>query len=559
MAPTQKNINKNAVAEEVAEPTTAMERKSRGFSLVWVVPIIALILTGLMIWNLTINTGPEITIQTSTAEGIEAGKTLVKARSVTVGTVTHVALSPDYNSTILTVQMAKHTEELLRSDTKFWVVKPRIENTGISGLDTLLSGSYIQLMIGKKDDFANDFKALDEPPLRLGDGDGIMVSLYSDTARKLSTGDAVTFRGFDVGTIAESQLDVKTQIVHYKVFIREPYAALVNPSTKFWVSAGFEFNFDANGATFRTEPLDNLIVGGISFDNFFKDQHQRPFDPDQEYRLYEKSDDARTASLESGLLYTVMLEGNVLSIAPGSAVTYKGVKIGEVVAAPWLLNKIDLFKQNMIPVLIAIDTSDIDEKEITDILNGYLKTSTLCASVGSANLLMSNNQIDLVHDPKNKCSTTRDIFKEMGATMQDGLLSYHGHNVIPVLPAESLSSQLDAFMAKLNTFDVAGLSNELQNSMRAFAGAMDSFTQSNHDVHNSKVIEKLARAFDNFNESVKGYGPNTPIYKSINENLKNIEQILQDISPVASEIGQNPSSIIFGGQDDPVPKKSKKR
>lgn len=558
MAPFQKNINKNAVADEVAEPTAALERKSRGFSLVWVVPIIALILTGLMIWNLTINTGPEITIKTSTAEGIEAGKTLVKARSVTVGTVTHVTLAPDYKSTILTVQMAKNTDELLRSDTKFWVVKPRIENTGISGLDTLLSGSYIQLNIGNDPTYARDFVALDEPPIRLGSEEGIMVSLYSDTARKLSTGDMVSFRGFEVGTIAESKLDINTEVVHYKAFIREPYSKLINPNTKFWISAGFELNFDANGASFRTEPLDNLIVGGISFDNFTHNDKKAPYNPDQEYRLYDKRDLAETASLENALLYTVMLEGNVLSIAPGSAVTFKGVKIGEVVAAPWLLNKEDIFTSTLIPVLIAVDTNGMDYEKIKGILDGYLKNSTLCASVGSANLLMSNNQIDLINDPKNKCSTKRDIFKEIGAVENNGLISYRDRTIIPVLPAQSLSSQLDAFMAKLNTFDVAGLSKELQNSMRAFASAMDSFTQSNYDVHNSKVIDKLARAFDNFNESVKGYGPNTPLYKSINENLKNIEQILQDLSPVASEVGQNPTSIIFGTQPDPIPKKRNK-
>ena len=95
MTTPQKNIVKNAVAQEVGSKGSAIERKSKKVSLVWVVPAIAMILMALLLWNHMLNMGPVIQITTNSASGIEEGKTLVKMRSVNVGMVTDVVLSPD--------------------------------------------------------------------------------------------------------------------------------------------------------------------------------------------------------------------------------------------------------------------------------------------------------------------------------------------------------------------------------------------------------------------------------------------------------------------------------
>ena len=169
-------------------------------------------------------------------------------------------------------------------------------------------------------------------------------------------------------------------------------------------------------------------------------------------------------------------------------------------------------------------------------------------------MVLNNNQIDLTVDPKSKCTASRDIFRIKGTKTKNGLLTYHSYNVIPLIPMQSLSAQFDAFMAKMNEFDVAGLSTELQNSLKAFSAAMNSFTSSNDAVQRTQVISKLASAFDNFNKSVQGYGPETALYKSLHQNLKNIEQILQDLAPAMSEVGQSPKALIFGSPEDPIPR-----
>lgn len=574
MAPTStpnppKTIVKNAVARE--EPVgNATERKAGFFSLVWVVPLLALALTGWLIWNNTLNNGPIIHITTNSAAGIEEGKTLIKTNSVTVGVVTDVVLDPDYRNAVLTVQMDTNTENLLREDTNFWIVKPRIGSAGISGLDTLLSGSYIELSRGTSDEFATEFKALDEPPVRLNGEDGVMVSLTSKDSRKLDIGDEVSFRGFVVGAITDVSLNLETQGVEYKVFVRKPYSDLVKPNTKFWISSGVDMSLNSSGVSLRTESFNNVVMGGLSFDNFLPKEAElqaQPVADNTVFELYDRREDARLASLEGAPLYVVLLEDSVYNIAPGSSVIYRGVQVGEVVKVPWFGPEHNVFTAKGLPVMIAMTRDLLNKAEIAEVIDGFLREGTLCAQVGSANVVMSNNQIDLVHDPEQKCSLVSrlDYFADFDLALADepeheNVVNYRGYHVIPLIPAQSLSNQVDEIMAEakavlenFNGLDMEGISDDLRGSLQAFTGAMNAFTQSNASLQNSKLIKKLSDAFDNLNKTVKSYGPGTKLYDSIGRSLKQLEQILKDLGPVMNEMGQNPRSLIFGGQNDPVP------
>lgn len=574
MAPTStpnppKTIVKNAVARE--EPVgNATERKAGFFSLVWVVPLLALALTGWLIWNNTLNNGPIIHITTNSAAGIEEGKTLIKTNSVTVGVVTDVVLDPDYRNAVLTVQMDTNTENLLREDTNFWIVKPRIGSAGISGLDTLLSGSYIELSRGTSDEFATEFKALDEPPVRLNGEDGVMVSLTSKDSRKLDIGDEVSFRGFVVGAITDVSLNLETQGVEYKVFVRKPYSDLVKPNTKFWISSGVDMSLNSSGVSLRTESFNNVVMGGLSFDNFLPKEAElqaQPVADNTVFELYDRREDARLASLEGAPLYVVLLEDSVYNIALGSSVIYRGVQVGEVVKVPWFGPEHNVFTAKGLPVMIAMTRDLLNKAEIAEVIDGFLREGTLCAQVGSANVVMSNNQIDLVHDPEQKCSLVSrlDYFADFDLALADepeheNVVNYRGYHVIPLIPAQSLSNQVDEIMAEakavlenFNGLDMEGISDDLRGSLQAFTGAMNAFTQSNASLQNSKLIKKLSDAFDNLNKTVKSYGPGTKLYDSIGRSLKQLEQILKDLGPVMNEMGQNPRSLIFGGQNDPVP------
>lgn len=151
-----------------------------------------------------------MTLITSSAEGLEGGKTAIKSRSVDVGMVETVTLNEDLTQVIVKARLNSGMEKLLRKDSVFWVVKPQIGREGISGLGTLLSGAYIELQPGSNKETRDEYNLLDQPPLAPPDAKGIRVTLNSEQAGQLSPGDPVLFRGLRVGSVETSQFDPKT-------------------------------------------------------------------------------------------------------------------------------------------------------------------------------------------------------------------------------------------------------------------------------------------------------------------------------------------------------------
>ena len=72
-----------------SEPTAAKPdlKATKRWNLVWVIPILAVFIGSWMIWKNISSKGAEIQIHFETADGIIAGKTEIKCRSVTVGRV----------------------------------------------------------------------------------------------------------------------------------------------------------------------------------------------------------------------------------------------------------------------------------------------------------------------------------------------------------------------------------------------------------------------------------------------------------------------------------------
>jgi len=134
-------------------------------SVVWIIPILAAVVAiGIAIQRVR-SEGPTITIVFKVASGIEAGKTFIKYKDVTIGHVTAVELTQDYSKVTVTAQIERHAAGLIVEDAKFWVVQPTVTLSGVTGLNTLLSGQYIGFQAGKSTVKARNYTALDVPPV----------------------------------------------------------------------------------------------------------------------------------------------------------------------------------------------------------------------------------------------------------------------------------------------------------------------------------------------------------------------------------------------------------
>lgn len=523
--------------------TSAHEKKAGRLSLVWLIPFLALLVTALLLWQNSLDKGPEIELQISSADGIEPGRTLVKVRSVTVGRVTAVKLSPDYSSAQVTIQMEADTEDLLRRDTKFWLVKPRVESAGISGLNTLISGSYFAMIVGTAAEHATSFTALDEPPPLLPQSHGVVVKLLSQAQKRLNNGDPVNYRGFTVGRVVSDRLIAKTDSVEYELFIFDAYKELLNGSSKFWITSGFDLSLGTEGVTFSSPSVESILRGGCEFASFSpagSKEHAAPFDTGITHLLFNNRQEAELeAAREHPLTYVSLLPDSVSSIAPGSGVYYKNVRIGEVLAAPWYLNDRELFQSEFVPVLLSFNFKAADEAFINSLFEQKLKQGTLCAQAGAGNIISGDNRIllSLEHKCKSEFST------------------YRGIKVIPGFKGQSLQDKLNAAADKLNELDVAGISTELKAALSSTAEAMRGFAQSNERVRQTELLEKMVLSFESFTRATRSYAQGSEIHQQLQETLQTLQQIMRDLNPAISELGQAPSSILFGSStEDPQPK-----
>ena len=312
-------------------PDAVAAPKRRGsLSLVWLIPLVAVVIGGWLAYKAISDRGPTITITFKTAEGLEAGKTKIKYKEVDVGQVTEVALSKDRQGVVATAELVKGAKPYLVEDTRFWIVRPRVAGGVVSGLGTLFSGSYIGVDIGKSRKTRTEFTGLDVPPVVTADTPGRQFVLHSETLGSLDIGSPVYFRRVPVGQVVGSELDKDGQGVTFKIFLNAPYDQYVNSNSRFWNASGIDVTMDSAGIKVDTQSLASILIGGIAFETLPGSSPVSPAEADTMFALADsraqamKSPDA--ISVPAVLLFTDSLRG----LAIGSPVEFRGISIGEV-------------------------------------------------------------------------------------------------------------------------------------------------------------------------------------------------------------------------------------
>jgi len=300
--------------------------------LVWLIPLIAALVGGWIFVHSITNRGPVITITFKNAEGLEAGKTKIKYKEVDIGDVKSIALSKDRSRVIVTAQLAKGTDSFLREDTHFWVVRPRIGAGGISGLSTLLSGSYIGLDAGKSEEERDDFVGLDVAPLVLTDLPGRQFVLHAEHMGSLDVGSSIYFRHIEVGQVIAYDLDKQGKGVVIHIFINAPYDQYVTTNTRFWNASGIEVSLDASGVKVQTESLASIIAGGITFQTPPDLPVTAPANENAPFTLFADRDLAMKHADNEVRKILLYFKESVRGLIPGAPVDFRGIVIGEVAA-----------------------------------------------------------------------------------------------------------------------------------------------------------------------------------------------------------------------------------
>jgi paraquat-inducible protein B len=309
---------------------TVVPKKRTRVSIVWLIPILAAVVAVGIAVQRIMNEGPTISIVFQEAQGLEAGKTFIKYKDVDIGEVTSVQLSPDYRRVEVTAKIAKSAAGLMVDDAKFWVVKPRVTLSGISGLGTLLSGNYIGFEEGSSTTRATQFTGIEIPPIMIGSHPGRQFVLKADSLGSLGTGSPILYRHFEAGRVITYSLDKDGKAVTVKIFVDSPYDKYVSESTRFWNASGIDVSIGAGGVDVRTQSLVALLAGGIAFDTPTFAIKTEAAPANTIFTLYKDGTTAMKQPETVGARYVIYVTESLRGLSVGAPVTLLGLTAGEV-------------------------------------------------------------------------------------------------------------------------------------------------------------------------------------------------------------------------------------
>ncbi|CNH61747.1 PqiB family protein [Yersinia ruckeri] len=330
--------------ETPSTPIEAQIRHKRRISPFWLLPFIALLIAGWLVYTNWQDRGAEVTIDFQSAAGIVAGRTPIRYQGVEVGTVQSISLSKDLRSIVVTASIKSDLEDSLREGTQFWLVTPKASLAGVSGLDALVGGNYIGMMPGTGPSQTH-FTALDtQPKFRLNTGE-LMIHLNAKDLGSLNTGSLVYYRKIPVGKVYDYNIAADNNGVTVDVLIDRRFAHLVKNETRFWNVSGFKGDFSLSGASVQMESLAALVNGAIAFDSPEKSPNAKT---DQQFQLYPD-----LAHSNRGVAITLDLpNGNNLTEGR-TPLIYQGLQVGT-------LTKLSLQPDTKVTGELTIDPSVVD-------------------------------------------------------------------------------------------------------------------------------------------------------------------------------------------------------
>ncbi|MDP9125944.1 MAG: MlaD family protein [Pseudomonadota bacterium] len=304
--------------------------------LVWLVPLVAVIIGIGLGARSILNRGPTVTIYFHNAEGIEANKTHIKYKDVDVGIVRRVKLTKDHREVEVTAEMRGNSgiENLLVTDTRFWVVRPRVGAAGVSGLGTLLSGAYIGMDAGRDATEKREFEGLDVQPAITADVPGREFSLVADDLGSLDIGSPIYLRRVPVGQVLAYTMMPDGRHIRFTIFITAPYDRFVSAHSRFWHASGVDVDLGAQGLHVQTQSVVSVLAGGVAFQEL-PDPDNAPGTPPEapertQFTLYGQMSDALKLPDSQGFDYRLLFASSVRGLAVGAPVEYRGLPIGEV-------------------------------------------------------------------------------------------------------------------------------------------------------------------------------------------------------------------------------------
>lgn len=554
------NANKEAASSQVQRPRRFPAR----LSLAWLLPLAAIVFAGWVLWDSYTDRGPLVEITFDKAGGVTAGETRVRRNDVDVGKVESVRLADDLNSVVVSVRMDPQVAPYLDNGTRFWIVNARINTTEISGLSTLLSGSFIEVdwddVPGSRQ---SEFVGLKEPPLTTRGTPGLRLTLSADEAGYIYVGSPVFLRQIEVGRVERRRLSTDATKVLFDIFVEAPHHRNVYPGTRFYGVSGVEGSIGADGASVRVESIAALFTGGIAFENPPEIKTTEPISGNASaYKLFGSRAEARASLFdgEDDERYRFLAEfpGSVKGLRADTPVEYNGMRVGLVESVSANLPENIGGEGSATAVLqfqpARLGLADVSQtlwhEAVDELVKGGLRVQ-----LASGNLLTGSLRVNMVTRP--------------GLTADSIDFTSKPYPTLPVMPAnvEAVTADVETLVKNLSQLPLDSLvvaatglledarkliaSPEMSTLPKDLSASMSSIAASASHVESATadlpaLIDLLTRVSGNANEVLEGVSPDSEIYFELSAAVRELGIAARSIAAFAELLEENPNAILTG-------------
>ncbi len=522
------------IPDGVAQPDVVSSRGG-GVSLIWLVPIFALVLGAGIAWQYYDNLGPVITITFDSAEGVIPDATKVRYKHVEIGDVIVVGLDPDADEVVVSARIDKAAQHLLGSETRFWIVKPRAGLGGISGIGTILSGTYIDTDPGGADS-ATEFTGLEEPPLTPLSKPGLRIAIKSELASSVRVGSPVYYRNIKVGQVDGRTFTDNFSVVEFGLFIQQAYSDLITTNSRFWNAGGLDIRITADGADIRSPSLESLLEGGISFDTPLHADAGDQVGNGAEFTLYPDRESAFKSGLYGKVRYLLYFDGSVRGLNSDAPVEFLGIRVGDVVSVDLSYNS--LSNEVSIPVLIEIDPWLLFGKRL-DAEAVHLRIVQLVEQGMKAQL-------------KNANLVTGQLLVELGMYPGERVAEVSNDGEFYMLPTvpntiAQISQGIEGLVAKFNSLEIEPALAEFQQ----LAAELRSITSSPAMKALPERIDQVASAMEVLMEGkatdmASTLAPNGELHDQLVAALTELRKMADSLRQLSDTLVEKPNALIFG-------------
>ncbi|MGX5660174.1 PqiB family protein [Castellaniella ginsengisoli] len=530
--------------------------RSLRWSWVWLVPLLALAVGLSLLASVWVRNGPVITISFLSAAGVETGQTKLRYRDVVVGDVSDVRVAGDRQHVLVDVQLRREgSEYITQKDSKFWIVRPQVSLAGVSGLDTLLSGVYIDVdapTTRPKGSPVHDFVGLINPPEVLSGQVGTRFVLHADSLGSLRVGSRIHYRRIEVGRVVSYDMAPDGRSINLHIFVEAPYDRYVTPDTRFWNDSGVDMSVSPDGVQIRTSGLSAILNGGIAFAQADESSSydgvvdNAPAADGSVYRLFGTRDAALADPDGDPVPIELRFDQSVRGLRVGADVDFRGMSIGKVVDIDLEFDRVrrrfySRVRAQLYPMRFSEayrDLADASGGRLGEALLRPLIERGLRAQLRTASLLTGQQYVAL------------DFFPGQARAAPDipGDPSNPKGFLVPTVQGDfdRLQGQIGNIITKLDKVPIEAIGRDLRGTLESLNRLLRRL--------DTQVAPQATRALTSASASLDRIGevlaPDAPLLGGLRDTLSELDRAARALRLLSDTLQARPDALIRGRASD---------